>query len=34
MTLKQGNSNTSYQVVSIQLEEKLERRLEALGLTE
>ena len=34
MTLKQGNSNTSYQVVSIQLEKKLERRLEALGLTE
>lgn len=34
MTLKQGHSNTSYQVVSIHLEEKLERRLEALGLTQ
>lgn len=34
MTLKQGLSNHHYQVVSINLELQLERRLEALGLTE
>lgn len=34
MTLKQGTNNTDYQVVSIDLELQLERRLEALGLTE
>lgn len=34
MTLKQGKNNTKYQVISIDTELKLERRLEALGLTE
>ena len=34
MTLKEGKSNHTYQVLSIHVEEKLERRLEALGLTE
>lgn len=34
MTLKQGKNNTTYQVLSIDIELKLERRLEALGLTE
>jgi len=34
MTLKQGKNNTTYQVLSIGTELALERRLEALGLTE
>lgn len=34
MTLKQGKNNMTYQVVSIDIELQLERRLEALGLTE
>lgn len=34
MTLKQGKNNQTYQVKSIDIELKLERRLEALGLTE
>lgn len=34
MTLKEGKNNKTYQVVSIDIETKLERRLEALGLTE
>lgn len=34
MTLKQGTNYTDYQVISIDLELQLERRLEALGLTE
>lgn len=34
MTLKQGKNNRCYQVLSIHTEQKLERRLEALGLTE
>ena len=31
MTLKQGKNNQTYQVLSIDIEQKLERRLEALG---
>lgn len=34
MTLKQGKNNGIYQVLSIHTELPLERRLEALGLTE
>ena len=34
MTLKQGINAHTYQVVSINIELRLERRLEALGLTE
>lgn len=34
MTLKQGKNNQTYQVISIDIELKLERRLEALGLTQ
>ncbi len=34
MTLKQGKNNTTYQILSINIDLKLERRLEALGLTE
>ncbi len=34
MTLKQGKNNQTYQVLSIDIEQKLERRLEALGLTQ
>lgn len=34
MTLKQGKNNKTYQVLSINSELLLERRLEALGLTE
>lgn len=34
MTLKQGKSHTTYQILSIHIDLKLERRLEALGLTE
>ena len=34
MTLKQGKNNKTYQVLSIHTGLKLERRLEALGLTE
>ncbi len=34
MTLKQGKNNGIYQVLSIHTELRLERRLEALGLTE
>mgnify|MGYP001044402577 CR=1 FL=1 len=34
MTLKQGINDHHYQVVSISLEQPLERRLESLGLTE
>lgn len=34
MTLKQGKNNQTYQVLSIDIELKLERRLEALGLTQ
>lgn len=34
MTLKQGKNNTTYQVLSIQTNLELERRLEALGLTD
>lgn len=33
MTLKQGRNDHTYQVVSINIEPKLERRLESLGLT-
>lgn len=33
MTLKQGKNNRTYQVLSIDIELKLERRLAALGLT-
>lgn len=33
MTLKQGKNNHTYQVLSINIELQLERRLEALGLT-
>lgn len=34
MTLKQGKNHTTYQVISIDIELKLERRLQALGLTD
>lgn len=34
MTLKQGKNNKTYQVLSINIELLLERRLEAHGLTE
>ena len=34
MTLKQGKNNKTYQVLSINTELLLQRRLEALGLTE
>ena len=34
MTLKQGKNSLTYSVESIDIELKLERRLEALGLTE
>ena len=34
MTLKQGKNNKTYQVLSINIELPLERRLAALGLTE
>lgn len=34
MTLKQGKNDQTYRVISIDIELKLERRLEALGLTE
>lgn len=34
MTLKQGNGGHTYKVSSIHIEMQLERRLEALGLTE
>ena len=34
MTLKQGKNNKTYQVLSINIELLLVRRLEALGLTE
>ena len=34
MTLKQGKNHLTYRVESIDIELKLERRLEALGLTE
>ena len=34
MTLKQGKNNHTYRVRSIDIEMQLERRLEALGLTE
>lgn len=34
MTLKEGKNNETYEVVSINVELHLERRLEALGLTE
>lgn len=34
MTLKQGKNNGCYRVISIDTDLKLERRLEALGLTE
>lgn len=34
MTLKQGRNHTTYQILSINIDLKLERRLEALGLTE
>ncbi len=34
MTLKQGKTSQTYRVVSLDIELKLERRLEALGLTE
>ena len=34
MTLKQGKNNHTYKILSIHIELKLERRLEALGLTE
>lgn len=33
MTLKQGKNNKIYQVLSMDTELRLERRLEALGLT-
>lgn len=34
MTLKEGKNNNTYQVLSIHTDLRLERRLEALGLTE
>lgn len=34
MTLKQGKNHTTYRVKSVDIELQLERRLEALGLTE
>ena len=34
MILKQGKNDHTYQVCGIHIEKKLERRLEALGLTE
>lgn len=34
MTLKQGKNDQTYQVISMDMELKLERRLEALGLTQ
>lgn len=34
MTLKQGKNHTTYRVQSVDIELQLERRLEALGLTE
>lgn len=34
MTLKQGENLTTYRVKSVDIELQLERRLEALGLTE
>ena len=34
MILKQGKNNHTYQVCAIHTQKKLERRLEALGLTE
>ena len=34
MTLKQGKKDNTYEVISINIELKLERRLESLGLTE
>lgn len=34
MILKQGENNHTYQVCKLHTEKKLERRLEALGLTE
>ena len=34
MTLKQGENHHTYEVQSIQIELQLERRLEALGITE
>ncbi|MBO5460774.1 MAG: FeoA domain-containing protein [Ruminococcus sp.] len=34
MNLKEGKNNGVYEVVDIQIELNLERRLEALGLTE
>lgn len=34
MTLKQGKNHLTYRVESIDMELQLERRLEALGLTE
>lgn len=34
MTLKQGKNHLTYRVESIEMELQLERRLEALGLTE
>ncbi len=34
MTLKQGKNDRIYQVISMDMELKLERRLEALGLTQ
>lgn len=34
MTLKQGKNDCTYKVCGIHTEKKLERRLEALGLTE
>ena len=34
MVLKEGKNHRTYEVVSIHMELQLERRLEALGLTE
>lgn len=34
MNLKQGQNNHTYRVLSVQAELQIERRLEALGLTE
>lgn len=34
MILKQGKNDHTYQVISMDMELKLERRLEALGLTQ
>ena len=34
MTLKQGKNHVTYRVMSMDIELQLERRLEALGLTE